>query len=240
MKAVRFVPFVLVALIAGCGGGGGSSSTPSPKGRATLTILWPSRATRLIPLAANSIVVSVLQDGAVVGSQTVPRPTGDAPQSEVDFGNLPYGDLQVTVKAFPTADGSGVAQAVGASSLTVASGLPTPITISLASTISTLTLTPSRNSIQKDDTLQVTATAKDADGNVVLLSAGTGSESLTWQNSDASVATLSVDGLVASVLGIQRGSATISAVVKVDDVGNTITGTVPVTVAGGLGTVIVK
>ena len=92
----------LACALAGCGGGGGSSdSAPSgPTGQARFTILWPAPAAhaqagprqsgpRLIPAAANSIVVALAGTGAPP-PQTLTRPAQGQPlTSTATFTNLP-------------------------------------------------------------------------------------------------------------------------------------------------------
>ena len=109
MKRLMLVMLVCMtalyaALLAGCGGGTGVNQGAglATTGRAVFTIRWPQR-TRLIPDAANSILVSVNQDSTQVGQKLLPRPaTGNT--TTVTFDPLPVGTLSVTATAFPNAD----------------------------------------------------------------------------------------------------------------------------------------
>ena len=92
MTLIAFLAMICLALLNGCGGGGSSpvNANSAGTGRATFTVLWPTPS-RLIPVAANSIVVQILNGSTVLGSQTLTRPAGAAPASvkrRTSFGNM--------------------------------------------------------------------------------------------------------------------------------------------------------
>ena len=98
MNPRRLVLCLVIAclgLIFGCGPGSQprliSSNVQSASGRATFTMIWPQR-TRLIPQAANSIVVRIQNGATVLASQTLARPTNGGPAT-VSFPALPTGQL---------------------------------------------------------------------------------------------------------------------------------------------------
>jgi len=68
--------------------------------------------------------------------------------------------------------------------------------------VATVTLTPASATVNEGQTLQLTATLKDANGNIL-----TG-RSITWSSSNSSAATVNATGLVT---GVVAGSATITA-----------------------------
>src|SRR5216117_2448837 len=68
--------------------------------------------------------------------------------------------------------------------------------------VATVTLTPGSATVNEGQTLQLTATLKDANGNIL-----TG-RSITWSSSNSSAATVNATGLVT---GVVAGSATITA-----------------------------
>src|SRR5438128_158131 len=68
--------------------------------------------------------------------------------------------------------------------------------------VATVTLTPASATVNEGQTLQLTATLKDANGNVLI------GRSITWSSSNASAAGVSGTGLVT---GVTAGSATIAA-----------------------------
>src|SRR5207249_1341190 len=66
----------------------------------------------------------------------------------------------------------------------------------------TVTLTPASATVNEGQTLQLTATPKDANGNPLV------GRTVTWQSSNTSAATVNGSGLVS---GVAAGSATITA-----------------------------
>ncbi len=227
----------LSLLLVGCGGSNGGSSAKA-HAKATLKVIWPSRDGRLIPLAANSVTVSLSDHGTVVAQATVARPTiGNS--SENDFSDLSVGTFDVSVKAFPTTDGSGTAQAAGAGTMVTNADTPAVVNVSLVSTASTISIAPATPRVGKGTSQTLTASAQDASGNIVLLSAGGGTESLVWSTDNASVATVTGNGPTATLNGLTAGTVHVSATLTTDDAGTTISGTGTPTVVAATGTVIV-
>ena len=218
-NATRFVPFAAVGLalcgtvgmstLAGCGGGGQNGSATSAvsqaTGRAALVIKWPTAAqSRLIPTASNSILVNFSRDGKIVSTQTIVRPTG-SDQTTTTFSNLPVGSLTVAIAAFPNADATGTAQAGATTTLVIASGQDTPLTVTLASTIASVAVTPAASSVVLGATTTLAAAAYNAAGEVVL----TTPSKTTFVSSDTTVATINAASGV--VTGTGLGTATITA-----------------------------
>jgi|GEM_PF-2601240 len=196
-----------ILLLSGCGGAGSMQniqttlSTSSRAGRVSITVQWPPRG-RLIPVASNSITVVLMQGGASISSQLLARPALGG-TSSVSFTNLAPGGYSMSAIAFPNADGSGVAQARGASSVTVTAGQTTPVTVNMLSTISTLSLTPNAFALGAGQTYALTATAKDSLGDIVLLTPG----KLNWNTNNSAVAKVDTSG---NVSGVTTGPATIT------------------------------
>ena len=138
----------IAVLLMGCGAGssldsaGGGSPTPPANGRLTLNVVWPN-PTRLIPLFSNSIRAVVTSGSQTLGSQLIVGGDG-APSnpSTVTFDNLPAGTVTLTATAYPRQDGSGVAQATGAQSVTIVSGQTAAVSVTMASTIDHVAITP--------------------------------------------------------------------------------------------------
>lgn len=186
--------------LSGCGGAGGGSATTA-QGVATLTITWPDRS-RLIPDASESIKVTFLSGTTVAASQVVARPsTGST--STLTFSSLPEGELTMTASAYPTTDGTGTAQATASKSVSITANENTEVSITMASTISSLSITPTAPSVVVGSTLQLAMSALNSSGSVVLVS----SSNVTWTSLDTSTATVSstglVTGLVAGTVQIQ-------------------------------------
>lgn len=123
--------------LAGCGaggrlpgsGGGGASPIGRKIGSMTFRVAWP-KPSRLIPVAAKAIVISVTRNGNPVVSKTIVKPadfTATTPPSTVSFDALEVGESSavnesdrvitytVTATAYPEdpAVASGTAQATG-------------------------------------------------------------------------------------------------------------------------------
>ena len=204
-------------------------------GQVRITVKWPPRSdvdTQLIPSRSESIKLDISIDGVSVAIGVIPRPSGPPWTSEKTFGSVRASDdALVTATAHPNEDGTGVAQAAAETHITIPTrdlaypvgGAPgDPIVLRLGSTISSVEVTTDPAVIWIDQTAQLTATAKNATGDTVLVptqapfdwSVDSGSESL---------ATVDADGLVT---GVVAGDATIRAT----EVESGVSGTVVVTV----------
>jgi hypothetical protein len=193
------------ALLTGCGSGnqtGGNTATSSGTavGRATFTVLWPA-AGRLIPAAANSIVVQILQGQVVLATRILARPAGGG-AATASFTSLPVGAFTATAAAYPTTAGTGIAQAQAIMPLTIQANQNTSFNLTMADTIDHLELTPANPSVTVGQTAPLTVTAKDVNGNIVL----TAPANMQWSSSSgaASVAAGVVTGLLpgTAVIGV--------------------------------------
>jgi Tol biopolymer transport system component len=168
-----------------------------------VTVVFPTVAdvnARLIPTAAKSVVLTVVSKGEGTTLATAVL-TPASPSTTIN--TLPVGLLcTITATAHPNADGSGTAQARASVDQTVPASVGA-LTLTMASTISSVTITPDPTTLPVDSTAALTAAARDASTNVVLVG-GTWS----WLSSDLTVATVSSSGVVTAV-GV--GSATITA-----------------------------
>lgn len=202
------------AVLVGCGGNGSTVA----QGGATLQITWPD-ATRLVPVAANSIKIAFLSGSTVVASQTVTRPsTGNT--STVSFTTLPATILTLKAEAFSSTDGSGVPLAAASKSVTLVEGVETPLEITMASTISALSVTPTGPSVVVGSTVQLAVSGLNASSQIVLVTAST----VTWTSLTPSLASVSSTGLVT---GLAEGTAQIQ--VSESESGKTTTVSVSVT-----------
>ena len=219
MKRTASFTLALLACIplVGCGGGssplrntassslsGGDASRAT--GHAILRVKWPARSTsRLIPLAANSVKISVTNNGVEFASTVLVRPTGGgAVASSYTFANLPPGALTATATAFASADATGTAQATGTAPLVITANLGTPLTLTMNSTVATMTVTGAAT-LNQGATETLTATAKNAAGDIVLVDAG----ALSWVSSDKTKA--SIDAATGIATGLAIGPTTITA-----------------------------
>ena len=224
-----------VAVLSGCGGNNktvtANSATPATRvtGDTSFSVKWPARdaATRLVPVASNSIRVRVTNpgDATVLGEVILARPAGNA--AVVTTGTLralPVGTLSATAIAYPNTDGTGVAQASASASVTVRVGTNAPLALTMGSTIASVEIAPSLLELEPGDEFEVSITAKDAAGNTVL----TGS-ALRWATGSVTTARVTVDPAtpsIATVRGLVNGATQLS----VTEVESGKTATIPLTV----------
>jgi len=211
-----FILFVIgVLIVAGCGGNG---VTASPAGTLKLSVKWPVR-TRLIPVDSNSIV-AVLTDanGKSLGQQTLARPTSGN-STTVSFTSLQPGAVTLTASAFPTANGTGVAQATGAAPATIVAGQTAQVTVTMLDTIVKVTISPASPSVSVNSTATLTMTAYNSQGDVVLTSPTT----TQWKSGSTNFATISSGGVLT---GVGQGTSLITVTETESGVSGTTTATV--------------
>ncbi len=193
---VLAITIAVLASLFGCGGGGSSKSA---RGRVQVTVAWPTRS-RLIPLAANSIKVSISADGIATQTLTIVRP-----QTKASFADVPPGSFTMTATAYPNADGTGTALAVASVPVTVVASQTVSPTLTMDSTIDHVELALAGGAyVEVHRTRQVVMTAKDASGSVVMTTPG----KIAWGSGNTGVATVDGSG---NVYGATLGNATISA-----------------------------
>ena len=202
--------------LAGCGAGsGGSNSVGAVSGasrgvgRATITLKWPVRTvSRLIPNAANRVVVTMKKNGVVYGSPvTMDRPLSGSYVTSQTVDNLPTGDYTADAAAYPDTNPASIAQAkILNQSFTVVDGQTANLNLTMASAIASLVVSGAggATSLAPAATLQVSAVAKDA-ANSAVLTSGT----ITYSSNATGVAT--VNATTGLVTGVAAGTARITA-----------------------------
>ncbi len=202
--------FALIALftvaLIGCGGGGKSTRAA---GHATITVIWNTTGrgakTRLIPLAANSIRIAILDGSASIASKVVSRPTSGNSTTQ-EFNELPVRSLTLSVSAFASSDGTGTALAVSNDTLIVTANTTVEKTLNLVSTIDHMNVSYAQSTLLKDEVVGITATAFDAEGNAVLLTPS----ALTWTSSDAAKVKADATNTGANLTGMGAGAANVT------------------------------
>src|SRR5947199_269491 len=160
----------------------------------------PVAAVAVIPLAASVQVGGTVQlatatkdsAGAVLGGRAVTWASGNLAVATVSGSGLVTGGAAGTATITATSEGKS-----GTATVTVTS-LPPPPPAPVASVV----VSPASASVPVGATVQLTASLKDASGNVL-----TG-RTIAWGTSAAGVATVSASGLVT---GSAAGTATITA-----------------------------
>ena len=184
-RAARPFAAALLVAMAGCGGFGAG---PEPSGSASFRVDWPERS-RLIPVTCDSIKVTVRNGATIVVSRVLARPAIGG-SSSTAFNGLAAGDLTVEAVAYPSTDGTGTAQAQAAAPLRITGGQTTPITVTMASTITTIEITPSNPTIGAGEQVALRATARDSANRVVLTTHLT----MQWTSLNTGVATVDAGG----------------------------------------------
>ncbi len=219
-----------LALLSGCGGGANNSKPTTEasraQGKVSMTIKWPQPSgTRVIPQSTKSITVTIT-GARGTQTQTVTK-TADGTPSTITFTGLALGSYTATATAFATTDGTGTAVATANTVLNITlTALSPTLTLDLANTLSTLSLTSSLTitpppvgspegtpgTIQlytagsATNTATITLTGFDASGAIVSLSPST----VTITPQGIASLTQNADGTY-TVTGLAPGTATITA-----------------------------
>ena len=241
----RLVSGLVVALVVlggcgggsgGSGGGSGSSTTGSTQpdanvGKAAVSIAWPSSSGRSVPVGANSIRLTLLQNGSTLQTTVAARPADGSP-SVVSFANLPLGALALRLDAYASNDGSGSLLATGTMTIDAVDGTPTPTAASLDPVVASLAFPTKTTSVGKGATVTLSVGATDATGTAILLPTG----GMVWTSDAPGVATVSGNGATATVTGVAVGTTTVHATLTRAD-GAVVAATIGVTVSDTGGTV---
>jgi len=211
----------------GCGSGGaGTGFTNVPgagSGRLAVAIKWPASSGRLIPSASQHIKAVLSAGATILDTKQLVRPTQPPWTTSVTFDNLQAGTVTLTATAFPNADGTGNAQASGSVPATITSGQQASVTLTMATTVQTLKVTPPTPSVNTGSSVQLTATAYDKDGNVVLVTPG----NITWTPAASGNATVSpATGQTTSATGVMAGTQVVTATESESKVSGSATVTV--------------
>lgn len=203
-----------MVIISGCGGGEEGEGHPAEghlgggTGSVTLSVAWPEAEEgiepSLLPVASNSISARVVDRNSELVSEvlTIARPT-----TQGTLRDVPTGNHTLKVEAYPTSNGTGVAQARADQLVTVTRGDNSPARITLASTIDRVQVSPDPASVQVGGSVQLTATAKDSDGQTVLVRSN---EPFRWTIPSGSQR-INVGQFTGRVTGVAQGSAVVRA-----------------------------
>jgi hypothetical protein len=184
------------AVLAGCGGGGGA-----PDGaKVSFTIRWPATspagvAPAMIPEGTSSVTVALSNAAGPIGSQTVTYEPGGPTTTSVTFTDVPVGTVKVTATAYASSDGTGTPLASGSISIAVTASSNNRATLVMAGPIYTLEVVPASPTVAVGATDQLTVTARDEEGNLILLAPG----SLSYVPLPSGRVTVSTHGLVTGV-----------------------------------------
>jgi len=192
---------ICVLALLGCGDHGGGPGT----GGLRFVIHWPARPaeSRFIPQGANSLKIEVRREARPLAEAVAARHP-DQPTAQVEIRDLPAGPVEVAITAHASTDGTGQALAEGTVQMTVVPGQVKESGLTLDSTVKRIDLSPAGAEVQIGNTVQLTATARDRDGNIIL------GVKFAWASSDPAIAR--VDSETGLVTAVTPGEATIFAV----------------------------
>lgn len=176
-------------VLTGCGGGDSGSQQPIPtQGRANITVTWPTDT------PVNSVTAKIMQGTTLIRSVTISKPaTGSSTSVLVE--NLNSGTYMVEADAFASTDGSGTALLTTSGNVVIQGGQTADFNINLTSAVSEITITSPSTGLGENQTMQLTATAKDASGNVLTLPA----DRFTWLALNPDIATIDQNGLITAI-----------------------------------------
>ena len=228
MKQLKFLLAFAAATITlcGCGGGSNNATGAGTTGRMSLSVVWPKQ-TRLIPIASRSIRAVVTSGSQTLATKLIVGSDGPPSSPQViTFDNLQPGTVTLTATAFPETNGTGVAQATGAQSVSIISGQTSSVTVTMASTIDHVTIKPANPTVAVGPSFTLTMTAFDAAGSIVLAP-------LTASFVSANTANVSetAGGDPATFQGLKVGTSLIT--VTETESGKTASTTATVSASGG-------
>jgi uncharacterized protein YjdB len=187
-RAVLALLLTLAAVVAGCGGGSGTTPTPPPPP----------------PETVASVTVSPANWSMVVGTSVSLSATALSATGAVITGKTPTWTSSNTAVATVATDGLVNAVGPGTSTVTATidgkSGSAT-VQVILPLAVS-VTVTPASDTLDLNESVTLTATARDGDSNPI---AG---KPITWSSSNPSVASVSQAG---AVTGLTEGTVQITA-----------------------------
>ena len=200
-RTLMFFLFVLLA----CAGGETTLTPTNPV--ATSVAVSPSSAS--LAVGATTALQAIVKDaqGNVMSEQTVAWSTTNAATAAVNSSGVVSG-----VAAGSATIAAAAGEASGTATITVTEAPPPP------PVVTTVTVSPPSASIAVGATTTLSASVRDADGNVM------SGQTVTWSTSNAATATVNSSGVVS---GVAAGSVTITAASS----GKTGTATITVTAA---------
>ncbi len=197
-----------VGLLGACGSGGTSGGGGTESGTVTVNLTWPT-ASRLIPYAANSVVVTLRNEsGTALASGTLNRPTASR-----TFTGITAGVGSLDCVAYPQTNGGGTALSSGSIPYSLSTGNTLTVPVTMDSSIASFTVTPNPASCTVGSTVTLTATARNSSSQVVLLPNDAASNwSITSGSAYISLpSSRSASSWTRTITGVAAGSAVVRA-----------------------------
>ena len=207
MKTSSFVLLLCLLTMPIClGGCGGQTASGTSKGRLVFTVRWPSG--RLIPAASQSIRVQAFslepEDAGKLGEAVISRGGGGSSSAELELPSIKY---RIEASAHPNEGGAGVAQAKGSVELIVEAQKTSTITLDMTSTIASIQISPANPRVDPGGTVDLTATAVNAQGEMVLVAP----QKWHWSIANTDKATIEPQGERGRITGVKEGTTRVTA-----------------------------
>ena len=187
----RWAWLLVVPQLAVCSGGSTGVTIESPPAHVLTTIdVTPANAS--LEVGATQALLATVKDqsGNIMADQSLTWSSDNNAAATVSSSGMVTAVAAGAAKITATSGGK-----TGRSDITVLAPPPNPV-------VTSVTVSPPSTSVANGATVTLAATVKDQQGNVM---AG---QTIAWSTSDASVATVSSNGVVT---GVAAGSATITA-----------------------------
>ena len=205
MRIVKtaLIMFVGIVSLSGCGSAGKPASST---GRIVFTVRWPDG--RLIPAASRSIRVQAFSlepvDAGKLGEAVIARGSGSTSSAVLELPSIKF---RVEASAHPDESGSGTAQAKGSVELEIEAQQTSTVQIAMDSTIASIQISPANPIVNIGQTLDLTASALNAQGELVLVAP----EKWDWSVANTSKATVEPQGEKGKITGVAEGTTNVRA-----------------------------
>lgn len=224
---------LLVVLLAGhlgCGGGGSAPGMgPGPTGSVQMTVVFPTDgggvAPESLPFVTQSVLITLEPGGVGVFTSgmapavmplwqiqaLIVRPPGGGPVNAW-IDNVPAGPVTVLAEAFASDDGSGDVIAWAVDEVMVLPGQVTDVHMITEALAMAVEVNPLVMTIEPQEGRRATATAYDADGNIII------GADFIWDSDDPGVAQVEqylpagvTTGPDVTVRGVADGTCNVTA-----------------------------
>lgn len=173
-RLLILLAILVLMVVPGCGGGGGGTGDGGPvapaQGSIGFTVEWPDPPAQvdpaMIPSMSNCIKLELWRVDAQAPERTEMLVR---PNTSLRIDDLQTGPVMVNASAYPQDDATGVMQAHAEMQLAVEANGYTERVLSLDSTIVDIEIAPQPASVRVGERLQLTATARDSEGRIVLV-----------------------------------------------------------------------
>ncbi|MBD3174816.1 MAG: hypothetical protein GF320_06535, partial [Armatimonadia bacterium] len=199
LAGAAFISLV-ITVMAGCASAGPAEGPAANVGTMLVRVEWPEASAELVPAASQSVevIVTATEAGTTAATRVL---TPASPTALIE--NLEAGiSYTVSASAYPESDASGTAQATGTTTKTIVADQVNTVNLSMASTITSVSASPSPSSMEVGGSVTLTPQATNNEGTTVLVG-----DTWTFSSDKTGVATVNAAGQVS---GVAEGAAGIT------------------------------